>query len=52
MVRIELVIIPVLGPTDHVWTVEEFSHTPILPPLARPDPSGLLAGASGVAVTA
>ena len=25
----------VLGLTDHVWTVEEFLHTPILTPLAR-----------------
>jgi|MTBAKSStandDraft_1061840.scaffolds.fasta_scaffold16386_2 hypothetical protein len=41
-----------LGLADHVWTVEEFLHTPLLTPLARFDPSGPLAGAGGVAVAA
>jgi len=41
-----------LGLTDHVWTVEEFLHTPILTPLARSDPVGLLARAGSGAVAA
>jgi IS1 family transposase len=41
-----------LGLTDHLWTIEEFLHTPLLTPLARSDPARLLVGAGGSAVAA